>query len=52
MLQAPADVFTGRVTGVAIVAVLLRQVLWLALTLVTGQVVQRLGTRYLVVQGG
>jgi ABC-2 type transport system permease protein len=52
MLQAPADILTGRVGGGAIVTVLAVQLGWLAVLLAAGQAVQRLGTRRLVVQGG
>jgi ABC-2 type transport system permease protein len=52
MLQAPADVLTGRVEGGAVAGVLLTQLAWLAGVAFAGQVVQRLGTRHLVVQGG
>jgi ABC-2 type transport system permease protein len=52
MLQAPADVFTGRVGGADLLGVLAIQLIWLAVMVTAGQLVQRLGTRYLVVQGG
>lgn len=52
MLQAPADLFTGRVTGTATWSVLLLQLAWLAGVVAAGQLVQRLATRRLVVQGG
>jgi ABC-2 type transport system permease protein len=52
MLQAPADVLTGRVSGAAIPGLLGTQVAWLVGMVTLGQVVQRLGTRRLVVQGG
>lgn len=52
MVQAPADVFTGRVSGTDTLPLLGTQVLWLAGMVTAGRVVQRLGTRRLVVQGG
>ena len=53
MLQAPADLLTGRVGGgPAVAGVLGTQVAWLVVLLALGQAVQRLGTRRLVVQGG
>jgi viologen exporter family transport system permease protein len=52
MLQAPADIFTGRASGGAVVPLLGTQLAWLVGALALGQVVQRLGTRRLVVQGG
>jgi ABC-2 type transport system permease protein len=52
MLQAPADILTGRVVGAATVGVLGLQFAWLAVMIVAGQLVQFLGTRRLVVQGG
>lgn len=52
MLQTPVDVLTGRATGAEAVLVLGIQALWLAVTVLAGRVVFRLGTRVLVVQGG
>jgi ABC-2 type transport system permease protein len=52
MVQAPVDLFTGRVTGAAAAGVLAVQVAWCAGLLAAGQAVQRLGARTLVVQGG
>lgn len=52
MVQAPADVFTGRVHGAALTGLLATQAAWLVAALAAGQIVQRLGTRRLVVQGG
>ena len=52
MLQAPADVLTGRVGGSALPTLLATQAAWLVGMLAAGHLVQRLGTRWLVVQGG
>jgi ABC-2 type transport system permease protein len=52
MLQAPADVLSGRVTGPGTATVLMVQLAWLAGTVAAGRVVQRAGARRLVVQGG
>jgi ABC-2 type transport system permease protein len=52
MLQAPADVLTGRVTAAAVLPLLAVQVCWLVGTVAAGRVVLALGTRTLVVQGG
>lgn len=52
MVQAPADVLTGRVAGSAAITVIGIQVLWLLAVLGAGRLVQGLGTRRLVVQGG
>jgi len=52
MLQAPADILTGRVHGTAVAGVLAVQVAWLAAMLAAGQLVQRAAARRLVVQGG
>ena len=53
ILQAPADVLTGRVHGAGPVAgILAVQLCWLVATVTAGQVMQRVGVRRLVVQGG
>lgn len=52
MLQAPADVLTGRATTADLPGLLAVQAAWLVSTVAAGQIVQRLGTRRLVVQGG
>lgn len=52
MLQAPADVLTGRVSGAAVPALLGTQLAWLTAMLAAGRLVQHLGARHLVVQGG
>jgi ABC-2 type transport system permease protein len=53
MLQAPADVLTGRVTGApALIGLLGTQLAWLIGMLTAGRLVQWLGTRRLVIQGG
>lgn len=52
MLQAPADVLTGRTAGAGLPALLGTQLAWLVGMLAAGRLVQRLGTRRLVVQGG
>lgn len=52
MLQTPIDVLMGRDTGLAALELLGVQVAWAAGVLLAGQLVWRLGTRKLVVQGG
>lgn len=52
MLQAPTDVLTGRVSGAEVPGLLGTQLAWLVGVLSVGRVVQHLGTRRLVVQGG
>jgi len=52
MLQSPADVLTGRVTGLAVLSLLAVQACWLVGTIAAGRLVLALGTRTLVVQGG
>ena len=52
ILQAPADVLTGRVHGGPVAGLLAVQVCWLVAMVTAGQAVQRLGIRRLVVQGG
>ncbi|HEY0002185.1 MAG TPA: ABC-2 family transporter protein [Actinoplanes sp.] len=52
MLQAPIDVVTGRVEGMAALAVIGVQACWAVGLLVLGRVVFRFGVRTLVVQGG
>jgi ABC-2 type transport system permease protein len=52
MIQYPADLFSGRVTGVEAVQVLGIQAFWLAVTLGAGRLVLRSALRRLVVQGG
>lgn len=52
MLQAPADILTGRVTGAAMPALLGTQLAWLVGMITAGRVVQHFGTHRLVVQGG
>lgn len=52
MLQSPIDVIMGRVTGAAALEVIGVQLAWALGVLLLGQLVWRLGTRKLVVQGG
>jgi ABC-2 type transport system permease protein len=52
MVQAPADVLAGRVTGGEVVVALAVQALWLVAATVAGRVVLARATRRLVVQGG
>ncbi|HEY6796815.1 MAG TPA: ABC-2 family transporter protein [Kineosporiaceae bacterium] len=52
ILQTPADVLTGRVVGPAAGRLLAVQVSWLAAVLLAGRLVQQVGLRRLVVQGG
>jgi len=53
MVQTPVDLITGRVSGGAASAHLLAvQLAWCLGVLAAGQLVQRLGARTLVVQGG
>lgn len=52
MIQAPADVLSGRITGAAAVGVIGIQAAWLVVMLVAGRVVLSAATRKLVVQGG
>jgi ABC-2 type transport system permease protein len=52
MLQAPIDVFTGRVEGVQALSVVAVQAAWAVGLLALGQLVFRRGARRLVVQGG
>lgn len=52
MIQAPADVITGRVTGASALGVLAVQAAWLAGTLLAGRVLLARASHKLVVQGG
>jgi len=52
MLQAPADILTGRVTGTPVLWSLVVQLIWFGVTVFAGRAVLALGTRTLVVQGG
>ncbi|WP_432494691.1 ABC transporter permease [Kineococcus auxinigenes] len=52
VLQAPADVFTGVVTGPAALGVVAVQLAWLAGLVLLGRVLLAAGSRRLVVQGG
>jgi ABC-2 type transport system permease protein len=53
MLQAPADLITGRITGWAgALPVIAVQAAWVAALLLVNEVVLAAGTRKLVVQGG
>jgi ABC-2 type transport system permease protein len=52
ILQGPVDVVTGRVTGLAAVAVVGRQCFWVASTCLVGRLLVRAGRRKLEIQGG
>jgi ABC-2 type transport system permease protein len=52
MVQAPADVISGRVGGLALLGTLATQAGWLVATVVAGRVVLARATRKLVLQGG
>jgi ABC-2 type transport system permease protein len=52
MLQAPADILTGRVSGPPVLWLLAVQLGWLGVSLAVGRAVLALGARTLVVQGG
>jgi ABC-2 type transport system permease protein len=52
MLQAPVDVISGRVEGIDALRAVAVQGIWLAATLLLGQVALRRALRRLVVQGG
>jgi ABC-2 type transport system permease protein len=52
MIQVPADLITGRVTGTGAVQVLAIQLAWLIAVLVAGRLVLHRATQRLVVQGG
>jgi len=52
ILMYPVDVLSGRVDGLAAVALVGLQVLWLAVTVAVGQIATRAGRRRLEVQGG
>ncbi|MCI2237148.1 ABC-2 family transporter protein [Paenibacillus sp. TRM 82003] len=52
VLQAPADVFTGVVTGAAALRVVAVQTAWLVVVLAAGRLLLAAGSRRLVVQGG
>jgi ABC-2 type transport system permease protein len=52
ILQAPIDIVTGRVQGLATLHVLAVQAIWLLAVLALGRVVLARATRRLVVQGG
>ncbi len=53
LLQVPADVFLGRLSGAGAVARALGfQALWAVVLLTAGRLVQRVATRKVVVQGG
>jgi ABC-2 type transport system permease protein len=52
MVQLPADVLTGRVTGTAALGALAVQAGWLLAVGVLARVVLAAGRRRLVVQGG
>lgn len=52
MLQAPADIWLGKATGLDLLATLGLQAMWGALLLVAAQLTVRAATHKLVVQGG
>jgi ABC-2 type transport system permease protein len=52
MVQAPADILSGRIGPDGVPGLLTRQLAWLVAVVLAGRAVQRLGTRTLVVQGG
>lgn len=52
LVQAPADVLTGRVQGMEALVTLATQAGWLAAAVLLGRIVLRRATRRLVVQGG
>jgi ABC-2 type transport system permease protein len=52
MVQTPADLLIGRVTGVPALLAVAVQLGWLAVTVLLGRAVLRRATRRLVVQGG
>ncbi len=52
ILQTPVDVITGRVTGIAAVEVVGRQLFWVAVTCLVGRAVALAGRRKLEIQGG
>ena len=52
LVQAPADILTGRADGARALELLAVQLAWCAACLALGRVVQRRATRRLVVQGG
>jgi len=52
MVQAPADVISGRAAGLDLLGVLAVQAGWLVVTLLAGRLVLSRATRKLVLQGG
>lgn len=52
MLQAPVDVISGRVVGLAATEVVAQQVFWVVATLLVGRWLLARGTARLVLQGG
>lgn len=52
IIQTPADLFLGHLTGLAAVNALARQALWAVVLIVASRVLVRVATRKVVVQGG
>jgi len=52
MIQTPADIFLGKATGGDALALIARQAMWAVVLMVGAQLMTRVATRKVVVQGG